>query len=146
VTRLHLHISVNDLQQSIRFYSILFGAEPGVVKNDYARWMLDDPRVNFAISTRATRPGVDHAGIQTETGEELAALQSRLQAAMIPGVVQEGTACCYARSDKYWTLDPQGIAWEVFHTLDSLPTFNEGNTAGTGQGCCIPLPGVAGCR
>ena len=146
MSRFHLHVSVSDLQQSIRFYSTLFGAEPGVVKDDYAKWMLNDPRINFAISTRARRQGVDHVGIQTETGDELAALQARLQAAMIPGVAQEATACCYARSDKYWALDPQGVAWEVFHTLDSLPTFYDGNTTETAQGCCIPLPAMTGCR
>jgi hypothetical protein len=145
MSRFHLHVSVTDLPRSIRFYSVLFGVEPGVVKDDYAKWMLDDPRINFAISTRARQPGVDHVGIQTETEEELSALQARLQAATIPGVAQKETACCYARSNKYWTLDPQGIAWEAFHTLDSIPTFNDENVPASAQGCCVPLPGIAGC-
>ena len=144
--RFHLHIAVTDLEHSIRFYSALFGAAPGVVKDDYAKWALDDPRINFAISTRARRPGVDHVGIQTETEEELTVLQARLKAATIPGVAQKDTACCYARSNKYWTLDPQGIAWEAFHTLDSIPTFNDENSAMAAQGCCIPMPGISGCR
>ena len=139
MSRFHLHVAVADLRQSIRFYSVLFGTGPGVVKDDYAKWLLDDPRINFAISTRAQRPGIDHVGIQTETGEELAALQARLRAAAIPGVAQHGTPCCYARSDKYWTLDSQGIAWEAFHTLDSIPTFSDENTPATAQGCCAPL-------
>ena len=122
--RLHVHVSVRDLEQSIRFYSALFAAQPAVRKPDYAKWMLDDPRVNFAISTRAGRDsGIDHLGIQAENEQELEDLGSRLAQADVAVTAQKGASCCYAKSDKYWTLDPQGIAWESFHTLDSVPTY-----------------------
>ena len=121
--RLHVHVAVHDLQQSIRFYSALFAAEPAVKKDDYAKWMLDDPRVNFAISTRSTKAGLDHLGIQAENGAELEDIGSRLAQADVATTTQKGASCCYAKSDKYWTIDPQGIAWESFHTLDSIPTF-----------------------
>jgi hypothetical protein len=114
---------VHDLQQSIRFYSALFAAQPTVLKDDYAKWMLDDPRVNFAISQRAAKAGVDHLGIQAENGEELEDLGARLAQADVAVTAQKGVSCCYAKSDKYWTLDPQGIAWESFHTLDSVPVY-----------------------
>jgi hypothetical protein len=116
---------VHDLQQSIRFYSALFAAEPAVKKEDYAKWMLDDPRVNFAISTRGARAGLDHLGIQAENGAELEDLGSRLAQADVAVTAQKGASCCYAKSDKYWTLDPQGIAWESFHTLDSVPMYGQ---------------------
>jgi catechol 2,3-dioxygenase-like lactoylglutathione lyase family enzyme len=121
--RLHVHVAVHDLQQSIRFYSALFAAQPTVLKDDYAKWMLDDPRVNFAISQRAAKAGVDHLGIQAENGEELEELGARLAQADVAITAQKGISCCYAKSDKYWTLDPQGIAWESFHTLDSVPVY-----------------------
>jgi catechol 2,3-dioxygenase-like lactoylglutathione lyase family enzyme len=121
--RLHVHVAVHDLEQSIRFYSALFAAQPAVKKDDYAKWMLDDPRVNFAISTRAKRAGLDHLGIQAEGGAELEELGSRLAQADVAITAQKGASCCYAKSDKYWTLDPQGIAWESFHTLDSVPMY-----------------------
>ncbi|HSA90670.1 MAG TPA: ArsI/CadI family heavy metal resistance metalloenzyme [Burkholderiales bacterium] len=124
--RLHIHVAVHDLQQSIRFYSALFAAEPAVKKHDYAKWMLDDPRVNFAISTRPGRTaGIDHLGIQAENGAELEELGVRLAQADVALTAQKGASCCYAKSDKYWTLDPQGIAWESFHTLDSVPVYGE---------------------
>jgi catechol 2,3-dioxygenase-like lactoylglutathione lyase family enzyme len=123
--RLHVHVAVHDLQQSIRFYSALFAAEPAVKKDDYAKWMLDDPRVNFAISTRATKAGLDHLGIQAENGAELEDLGSRLAQADVAVTAQKGASCCYAKSDKYWTIDPQGIAWESFHTLDSVPMYGQ---------------------
>ena len=123
--RLHVHVSVHDLQQSIRFYSALFAAEPAVKKDDYAKWMLDDPRVNFAISTRGGKAGLDHLGIQAENGAELEDLGSRLAQADVAVTAQKGASCCYAKSDKYWTLDPQGIAWESFHTLDSVPMYGK---------------------
>ena len=123
--RLHVHVAVHDLQQSIRFYSALFAAEPAVKKDDYAKWMLDDPRVNFAISTRSTKAGLDHLGIQAEDGAELEDLGSRLAQADVAVTAQKGASCCYAKSDKYWTIDPQGIAWESFHTLDSPPLYGE---------------------
>jgi len=123
--RLHVHVAVHDLQQSIRFYSALFAAEPAVKKDDYAKWMLDDPRVNFAISTRSSKAGLDHLGIQAESAAELEDLGSRLAQADVAITAQKGASCCYAKSDKYWTLDPQGIAWESFHTLDSVPMYGQ---------------------
>ena len=123
--RLHVHVAVHDLQQSIRFYSALFAAQPAVKKDDYAKWMLDDPRVNFAISTRADKAGLDHLGIQAENGEELEDLGTRLAQADVAITAQKGASCCYAKSDKYWTIDPQGIAWESFHTLDSVPLYGQ---------------------
>ena len=127
--RLHVHVAVPDLEQSIRFYSTLFGAKPTKTESDYAKWMLDDPRVNFAISTRGTKAGLDHLGLQAETDAELEEIGSRLAQADVSVMPQKGAACCYAKSDKYWTLDPQGIAWESFHTLDSAPVFGEDTRA-----------------
>ncbi len=121
--RFHVHVAVHDLAQSIRFYSALFGAQPSVEKTDYAKWMLDDPRVNFAISARAHKTGLDHLGIQAENGMELEDIGSRLAQADVSTAPQKGVSCCYAKSDKYWTIDPQGVAWESFHTLDSVPTY-----------------------
>ena len=123
--RFHVHVGVRDLQQSIRFYSTMFAAAPTVRKPDYAKWMLDDPRVNFAISTRAEKAGLDHLGIQAEDDAELEEIGSRLAQADVSLVPQKGASCCYAKSDKYWTLDPQGIAWESFHSLDSVPVYGE---------------------
>ncbi|MGH8808497.1 MAG: ArsI/CadI family heavy metal resistance metalloenzyme, partial [Noviherbaspirillum sp.] len=123
--RLHVHVSVDNLAESIRFYSSMFATEPSVLKADYAKWMLDDPRVNFTISQRGAAAGLNHLGIQVESAAELAEMQSRLEA-LQPGVeMEEGVACCYAKSDKYWVTDPQGIAWETFHTLDSIPIFGK---------------------
>jgi hypothetical protein len=141
VKRLHVHVAVHDLQQSIRFYSALFAAEPMVKKHDYAKWMLNDPRVNFAISTRSVRAGLDHLGIQAENDEELEEIGSRLAQADVAVMPQKGATCCYAKSDKYWTLDPQGIAWESFHTLDSAPTYGEDTRAReipVKAACCAP--------
>ena len=126
--RFHVHVGVHDLKQSIRFYSTLFAAEPTVLKEDYVKWQLEDPRINFAISTRGTKTGVDHLGIQAENGDELDDLGSRLAQADVAITEQKGASCCYAKSDKYWTLDPQGIAWESFHTLESAPLY--------GKACC----------
>lgn len=121
--RLHVHVAVNDLKQSIRFYSALFAAQPTVLKEDYAKWQLDDPRVNFAISSRAKSAGLDHLGIQAESETELEEIGSRLAQADVSVSAQKAASCCYAKSDKYWTLDPQGIAWESFHTLESAPMY-----------------------
>ena len=123
--RFHVHVAVHDLQQSIRFYSALFGAEPAVKKDDYAKWMLDDPRVNFAISKRSSKAGIDHLGLQAENAEELDDIGSRLAQADVSTHAQKGASCCYAKSDKYWTIDPQGVAWESFHTLDSVPVYGQ---------------------
>ena len=138
MSRLHLHIAVNDIKASIRFYSALFGNAPSVSKPDYAKWDLADPAVNFAISTRGTEPGLDHVGIQADSAAELDSIRQRLDAAGVSGHAQEDAACCYARSDKYWTQDPQGIAWETFHTLDTIPTFNRANSPEAARGCCVP--------
>lgn len=124
----------------------MLGTEPTISKEDYAKWALDDPKINFAISTRSQSTGLDHLGIQTDNEEELDSLHARLDAAGIGGAAQEDTACCYARSNKYWTMDPQGIAWEAFHTLDSIPTFtDEADAAATSSGCCVPAGLSTGC-
>ncbi|RJF95490.1 ArsI/CadI family heavy metal resistance metalloenzyme [Noviherbaspirillum saxi] len=143
--RLHVHVSVDNLADSIKFYSGMFANEPTVVKTDYAKWMLDDPRVNFAISQRGAQTGLNHLGIQVESATELSEMQDRLNA-LQPGVEkEEGVACCYAKSDKYWVNDPSGIAWETYHTLDTIPVFGESNKPATDQkaagpdACCIPL-------
>ena len=121
--RFHVHVAVHDLQQSIRFYSALFGAAPVVKKDDYAKWMLEDPRINFAISNRSAKTGIDHLGLQADDGAELEDIGLRLAQADVSTQAQKGASCCYAKSDKYWTIDPQGVAWESFHTLDSIPVF-----------------------
>jgi catechol 2,3-dioxygenase-like lactoylglutathione lyase family enzyme len=123
--RFHVHVAVHDLEQSIRFYSALFGAAPAVTKDDYAKWMLDDPRINFAISTVCKAAGIDHLGLQAEDGAELEEIGSRLAQADVATTAQKSVSCCYAKSDKYWTIDPQGIPWESFHTLDSVPVYGQ---------------------
>jgi len=132
--RLHVHVSVDDLAQSIRFYSTLFAAEPTVVKDDYAKWMLDDPRANFAISTRAgNRPGIvagiSHLGIQVEDEGELTEVYERLSRANRPIVEAKATTCCYAQSDKQWIADPQGVPWETFFTYGEATVYGEGSLA-----------------
>ena len=134
--RFHVHAHVEDLQASIAFYSKLFAAEPARVESDYAKWMLEDPRLNFAISTRGGRPGVDHLGFQTDTEDELAQLKARAQAADMTLLDEGETSCCYARSEKHWVTDPQGIAWEHFHTLGNIPVFRERNPAATEASAC----------
>jgi catechol 2,3-dioxygenase-like lactoylglutathione lyase family enzyme len=139
--RLHLHVSVADLDQSIAFYATLFGAAPSVAKDDYAKWMLDDPRVNFAISQRSRAPGVDHVGVQVDSVEELAELSGRLKAAGEVTFDQEATTCCYARSDKSWVTDPSGLRWETFHTFGEATTYGEQEpevlpTARPAKACC----------
>ena len=138
--RFHVHAHVTDLKTSIAFYSKLFAAEPTRVEADYAKWMLDDPRINFAISTRGDAVGVDHLGIQTDDADELAELKGRAKDADMALLDQGETSCCYARSDKYWVTDPQGIAWEQFQTLDNIPVFGEGTRAAEprASACCAP--------
>lgn len=136
--RLHVHIAVDDLAKNIAFYSTLFGSEPTVQKADYAKWMLEDPRVNFAISSRGAKPGLNHLGIQVESDAELAALHGQLEQLQADVVEEMGTACCYARSDKYWVNDPQGIAWESYHTLDSVPMFAGESDSLANSDCCVP--------
>lgn len=123
--RLHVHVAVDDLDRSIGFYSTLFAAPPAVVKPDYAKWMLDDPRVNFAISARGGRAGLDHLGIQVETPDELRAVYGRLQDADAPVLNEGATVCCYARSEKSWIADPQGLAWETFLTSGESTVYGD---------------------
>lgn len=138
--RFHVHAHVEDLQKSIGFYSAMFGAQPTRVESDYAKWMLEDPRINFAISTRGGQPGVDHLGIQTDTDEELAELKARARAADMSLLDEGQTTCCYARSDKHWLTDPQGIAWEHFRTLGDVPVFSEkAAPAKEASACCVPV-------
>jgi extradiol dioxygenase family protein len=143
--RFHVHVAVNDLQESTRFYSTMFGVEPTVLKPDYAKWMLDDPRVNFAISQRGENVGVNHLGVQAETDNELEAIHANLQRADRAVLEEKGVSCCYAKSDKYWVTDPQGIAWETFRSLGSVPFYGKDGDAapaacGSDQesGCCTP--------
>ncbi len=124
--RLHVHVSVEDLPRSIGFYSALFASQPLVVKFDYAKWMLEDPRVNFAISTRGREPGLDHLGIQVETGDELQEVYARLRQAGGDIIEQGQTTCCYAKSEKSWIDDPAGIAWETFHTTGESTDYGDG--------------------
>lgn len=147
--RFHVHVHVDDLQASINFYNRLFAANPTRVEPDYAKWMLDDPRVNFAISTRGNKPGLDHLGFQTETTEELALLKAQAQGAEMALLDEGETTCCYARSEKHWITDPQGIPWEHFHTLGNIPVFNESNQPASGSACCAPstseVPSATSC-
>jgi catechol 2,3-dioxygenase-like lactoylglutathione lyase family enzyme len=123
--RLHVHVSVADLDQSIRFYSTLFAAVPSVTKPDYAKWMLSDPGVNFAISTRSGKAGLDHLGIQVETADELGEVYDRLQQADRPVLDEGATTCCYAKSEKAWITDPQGVSWETFLTSGESTVYGD---------------------
>jgi len=136
--RFHVHLHVDNLDQSIAFYSRLFAAEPTRVEADYAKWMLDDPRVNFAISTRGAQAGLDHLGFQVDEAGELAELKTRAESADLALLDEGETTCCYARSEKHWVTDPQGIAWEHFHTLDTIPVFREAPAAPSASACCSP--------
>jgi lactoylglutathione lyase len=122
--RFHVHVAVQDLQQAIAFYSTLFAQEPAVRKDDYAKWMLEDPRVNFAISHRGGAIGVNHLGFQVDEASELEEIHGRLQSANAGVHAQKDASCCYARSDKYWVTDPAGVAWESFHSLGSVPFYS----------------------
>ena len=142
--RFHVHVAVDDLDANIRFYSRVFGAEPTLRKSDYAKWMIEDPRVNFAISKRGAKAGVDHLGFQVETDQELATLRKQVADAEIAAFEQPDATCCYARSDKYWITDPQGIAWETYRTLGEAEVYGvdrkeiaETTDAGA---CCAPRP------
>jgi catechol 2,3-dioxygenase-like lactoylglutathione lyase family enzyme len=142
--RFHVHAHVENLQASIAFYSKMFAAEPTRVESDYAKWMLDDPRINFAISTRGEKPGVDHLGFQTDSEEELAVLKARAEAADMTLLDEGQTTCCYARSDKHWITDPQGIAWEHFHTLENIPVFSESAPRAAEASACCATPATRG--
>jgi len=147
---MHLHVAVDDIEKNVKFYSALFGAEPTVHKPDYAKWMLEDPRINFAISTHGSKPGVDHLGIQVERDEELDSMRAQMVAADAATVEHENAACCYATSNKYWVQDPQGIAWEAYHTLGTIPVFGAKKLSDikvAGQdtsACCAPKKDLQG--
>ena len=138
--RFHVHVHVDDLARNIAFYSAMFNTQPTRVEGDYAKWMLEDPRINFAISSRGRKPGVGHLGLQVDSEEELVALKAQAANADVALFDEGKTSCCYARSDKYWVTDPQGVAWEQFHTLGNIPLFDgeEGASCGTASGgsCC----------
>lgn len=136
--RFHVHVVVDDLTESIPFYSAVFAQEPMVRKTDYAKWLLDDPRLNFAISTRNVTRGINHLGLQAETAEELGELRDRLQHADREIVAEQGVSCCYSRSDKYWVTDPQGIAWETFRSLGDVPLYAGDSEAGPACGASTP--------
>ena len=143
--RFHLHVGVKDLDQSVRFYSSLFGQEPTKLKTDYAKWMLEDPRINFAISTRVGEQGVDHAGFQVDSDEELSEITERLKSANL-GVFDEGeTTCCYAQSNKAWTLDPSGLAWETYRNMGDAQVYHEEKAALSKSECCVPSAAEKSC-
>ena len=143
--RMHVHVGVKDLDASIRFYSTLFGAEPTVTKHDYAKWMLDDPRVNFAISAGHHEvKGIEHLGIQVESSDELTEVYGRLKAADRPVLEEGATTCCYAKSEKSWIADPDGIVWETFLTngdatvYGDSPTLTAASLSASNETCCAP--------
>ena len=143
--RLHVHVAVENLEKSVGFYSTLFAAPPVVAKPDYAKWMLDDPRVNFAISTRGRTPGVDHLGIQVEADEELRELAGRLKAAGEQTADEEAITCCYAQGNKSWVSDPSGLRWETFFTFGEATAYGEDGVAAAehnaqASACCAPVP------
>jgi catechol 2,3-dioxygenase-like lactoylglutathione lyase family enzyme len=145
--RFHAHVRVDDLDSSVRFYSTLFGTAPVVLKTDYAKWMLDDPRVNFAITAGSASTGLDHLGLQVESDEDLATIARRLDAAGQSVVKQENASCCYARGNKGWVSDPSGISWETFHTLGENTVYGndfaprpQASNPGEAESCCAPAP------
>lgn len=142
--RFHVHVAVEDLETNIRFYSTVFGAAPTVQKVDYAKWMLEDPRINFAISQRGAKAGVDHLGFQVDTDEELSKLRSQVGAAEIAALDQPDATCCYAKSDKYWITDPQGVAWETYRTLGEAEIYGADSKTALQEAsaCCTPGPAV----
>lgn len=150
--RLHVHVGVEDLTQSIGFYSTLFGAEPTVTKDDYAKWMLDDPRVNFAISSGSAHKGVEHLGIEVESEGELEEVYGRLKAADRPVLEEGATTCCYAKSEKSWIADPQGVVWEAFFTNGEATVYGDNPelsalSANAAEAtCCAPaMPSKVAC-
>ena len=136
--RMHIHVGVADIDQSVKFYSALFGTRPDVIKSDYAKWMLEDPRVNFAISKRERQPGLDHLGMQAESLEELQAIANRLSEAETPILEQKSTTCCYAVGDKAWATDPQGIRWESFFTHGAATVYGEGDAVRSNESTVLP--------
>ena len=141
--RFHVHVHVADLEASVRFYSTLFGEQPSVIKADYAKWMLEDPRVNFAITSGASKPQIDHLGLQVESGEDLTLIASRLKAAGESVREQVNATCCYARGDKGWVNDPSGVSWETFHTFGESAEYGNDvqpriESALATESCCAP--------
>jgi catechol 2,3-dioxygenase-like lactoylglutathione lyase family enzyme len=136
--RFHVHVSVDDLAQSTRFYSALFGALPAVEKPDYAKWMLDDPRINFAISKRGHEPGINHLGLQTDSENELDVMRINHAAAELALDHEGATSCCYAKSTKHWLADPQGVVWEMYHTMAEAKTYMGEKEADSTTACCAP--------
>ena len=137
MNRFHLHIGVDHLEEAIVFYSKLFGADPVKRKSDYAKWMLEDPRVNLAISTRSSKKGVDHLGIQVEEEQELADIRQRIKAGNLLGAEEGETLCCYAKSDKSWVLDPAGVPWEAYRTMEDAEIFSP-HSSQMDTACCEP--------
>lgn len=135
--RLHIHISVEDMEKSIKFYTALFGMEPTKLKEDYAQWLVDDPAVNMAISSGRDKKGLNHLGLQVDSNEAVQELEERLQAAGVSGEKQKEAVCCYAKSNKYWVQDPEAIIWENYHTMDQAEVFGGDSFTG-GIGCCQP--------
>lgn len=146
--RFHVHVAVDDLDANIRFYSTVFGMPPTVRKPDYAKWMVEDPRINFAISKRGLKAGVDHMGLQVDSDEELKELRQQVADAEIAAFDQPQATCCYAKSDKYWINDPQGIAWETYHTLGEAQLYGDDTARSSSApaakteaaSCCAPRP------
>ena len=141
--RFHVHVHVEDLEKTVRFYSALFGAEPAVLKSDYAKWMLEDPRLNFAVSCGASASGIAHLGLQVDRAEELAEIAERGRAAELGGAEEREARCCYAKSNKHWFTDPQGVVWETFESYGAIDTYGEDAVASVepmsacgGSSCC----------
>lgn len=135
--RLHIHVGVENIEDSVKFYNALFGEEPIKTKGDYAKWMLEDPYMNFAISTRVGQEGVDHLGIQVDDISQLEQLRAQMSAANISTHSDGETTCCYAKSEKSWITDPSGVAWEAYHTMEDAQVFSEGQLSAEGM-CCVP--------
>jgi len=143
--RFHIHIGVKDLDHSIQFYSTLFGQKPTKLKSDYAKWLLDDPRLNFAISTRSDKTGVNHLGIQVENASELNEITTRLKEANL-GVYDEGeTTCCYAESNKAWISDPSGVAWETYQNMADADVYSHPKDVRDESNCCAPDDSETSC-
>lgn len=149
--RFHVHVQVGDLQASVRFYSTLFGRPPAVLKPDYAKWMLEDPGLNFAITSGAATPSIDHLGFQVSSDDELEVIARRLDAAGQTVVKQENAACCYARGDKGWVSDPSGLSWETFHTFGEHPVYGndlapraQASACAASESCCAPVKSSSG--
>jgi len=150
MNRFHIHVHVTDLESCVNFYSQLFGAEPAILKADYAKWLLEDPRINFAISANANEAGIDHLGFQVESDDGLSAIASRLTKAGVTVTRQENASCCYARGNKTWVTDPNGVSWETFYTFDDSVTYGgdlrpQPATTPAESSCCIPAAKTNAC-